>query len=155
MTTKIISISPDTTLKDAVNILLEHSFNGLPVLDKDGFLVGILTEFDVIIAGASIHMPAFKRMKDDEGLSDDKSLQEDLGRILNMKVTEVMNTEPFVLKEDDLIEDVMKAFGEHHRVNPIPIVDDNKRMVGIVSRFDVVKFLRDSMSDWAKKISQT
>jgi len=153
MTTKVVSVSPDTFLKSAIDILFEKRFNGLPVVDSDGFLIGIFTEFDTIIAGASIHWPAFKRVNEDRAYSTNKELmKEDLGKVLNMTVKDVMNTEPLTVGENTPIEDVMKAFGEHHKVNPIPVVSEDKKLVGIVSRHDILRFLTSITGDLSKKL---
>ena len=154
MTTKVISVGPEMLLRKAMDILLENGFNGLPVLDKDGFLIGILTEFDVIVAGLTIYVPAFRRLSDNPDFYKDKGfMKEDLGRILDMKVKEVMNTEPLVFKEDASVEDAIKAFSDHHKVNPIPIVDDNRKVLGIISRYDVIKFVRSTISSLTKSLS--
>ena len=50
-----------------------------------------------------------------------------------------MNREPLVLKDDSAFDEVIAAFITHHRVNPIPIVDGDNKVVGIVSRFDVLR----------------
>ncbi len=150
MTKKVTTISPDTLLREAIDILLGHGFNGLPVIDQDGVLIGILTEFDIIVAGTSIHIPALKRSADNPDFYKG-AMKEDLDRILNMKVKEVMNTEPFVLGEDAPIEEVVKAFSEHHRINPIPIVDDNRKILGLVSRYDIIKFVKSTIVELSKK----
>jgi len=54
-----------------------------------------------------------------------------------------MNTDPLTISQDAPIEMLSKVFAEHHRVNPIPVIDDAKHLVGIVSRFDLVRFFAD------------
>ena len=51
-----------------------------------------------------------------------------------------MNKEPLVLQSSVSIEDAAKTFAEHHKVNPIPIVDEGGRLIGILSRSDIIKF---------------
>ncbi|OGN05018.1 MAG: hypothetical protein A3B99_03395 [Candidatus Yanofskybacteria bacterium RIFCSPHIGHO2_02_FULL_44_12b] len=153
MVTKIVSVKPDDLLRNAVDVLLANGFNGLPVLDEDGVLIGILTEFDVIVAGTSIHSPALKRINENPDFYKNKNLmKDDVSRILGMKVKEVMNTEPFVVKEDASVEEIMKNFSDHHRINPIPVIDENRHVLGIVSRYDVIKFTKKTISELADKI---
>jgi len=120
MTQSVISVLPDTTLIQAVTIILNNGFNGIPVTNKEGVLVGILTEYDIVY-------------KKNQGLLRD-----------DMVVSDIMNTEPLSLSENATIEEVAGAFSEHHKVNPIPIVSENGRVVGIVSRHDIVKLFGSS-----------
>ena len=48
--------------------------------------------------------------------------------------------DPLVVGPDVAVEDLAKEFAQHHRVNPIPVVDKEKRLLGIVSRYDLIKF---------------
>jgi len=62
-----------------------------------------------------------------------------VAKILSMKVSEAMNKEPLVLRYNSTIAEAVRVFRDNHRVNPIPIVDENSVLVGILSRFDLIK----------------
>src|SRR3989338_1410215 len=141
MTKKTVSVTPETPLLEAVKISEKKGFNGLPVVDGEGKVVGIITEYDMIIKGSSIHLPTFMKLfremdlyKKDTGL-----IRDDLKKIFSLKVKDVMNADPLVLSADVSISEVDKAFNEHHRVNPIPIVNEKHQLAGIVSRSDMIK----------------
>ena len=68
MTVKVIAVTPETPLIKAVDVLLKNRFNGLPVVDRYGAVVGVLTQFDLTIKGSSIHLPHI--FKIDHGISD-------------------------------------------------------------------------------------
>ena len=70
--------------------------------------------------------------KDSEGRRDEKSLND-------MTVKDIMNPEPLFLKEDATFNQIIEAFVAHHKVNPIPIIDNDGKLVGVVSRFDVLR----------------
>lgn len=143
MTRNVISLEPETPLIEAVNILLENGFNGLPVVSA-GVLVGIITEYDMVTKGSAVHIPTLIKMF---GALDQKygaELKEQLKSILAMKVVDVMNQEPLTLTEDADILRVVDTFSQHHKVNPIPIVSKDNKLVGIVSRSDMLKFLGDA-----------
>lgn len=117
MNSRVISVLPDTSIKAAIDILLGNNFNGLPVTDKNGTIIGILTKYDIIVNRASIN---------DE-----------------TKVQDLMNTEPLVLYENMTVDDAIRAFSEHHKVDPIPVIDSEKKVVGVISRFDMVRMFRE------------
>lgn len=142
MTSKVVTVEIETPLTEAAEKLAEHSYSGLPVLAKDGKLLGIFTEYDLLTKGATIHLPTFiKLLKEFPIHKKDKTIvSDDLKKILSLTVKDVMNDDPLTLHETASLEEVALAFAEHHRVNPIPVVDSAFRLVGIVSRYDIIKF---------------
>lgn len=146
MTSKAITVSPKTPIVEAIGILLQGGFNGLPVVDDKGFLVGIITEYNFILGSSAIHLPTLIKLFDqlDTYKKDQFLIKDELKQILALNVNEVMNKEPLTLLQTDSIEKLAEAFTQHHTVNPIPIVDELKHLVGIVSRSDLLKFFGDS-----------
>lgn len=141
MTKDVISVTPEMPLVEAVDLLLKHGYNGLPVVDSSGVLVGILTEYDLVIKGSSLHLPTFlKLLEHFEIYKKDSSLvKNEISAILTMKVGDVMSTESLTLSPDDSIDKAIKTFSEHHKVNPILVVNNNKKLVGVLSRYDLIK----------------
>lgn len=145
MTKEVVCVDPEMPLIKAVAILLKRGFNGLPVtIGKT--LVGLITEYDMIIKGSSIHLPTFVRLfeKIDFYKKDAGPIKDDLKAVFSTKVRDVMNIEPLTLTPETSIFKVVDTFAQHHKINPIPIVDANKQVVGIISRSDVIKFLGDA-----------
>lgn len=141
MTKKIISVSPETSLAELSKIMNEHHFNGLPVVDAKNVLVGIVTEYDLIGGTSGIHLPTLQAVLSQlPVLHKDKSeFQEDIQAVSKLTARDVMNKEPLTLFETATFDEVLTAFREHHRVNPIPIINSQKQVVGVISRFDVLK----------------
>lgn len=142
MTKEVITVAPDSPLIEAVNILLKHGFNGLPVT-ANGMVVGIITEYDMLTKGSAVHIPTLIKMfgsLDDKGAGE---LKDELKKVMTMKVQDVMNLDPLMLTVQDDILKVVDTFTQHHKVNPIPIIDETKRLVGVISRSDMLKFMGD------------
>ena len=141
MTKKVITVSPQTPIVEAIGTLLQGGFNGLPVIDDKGFLVGVVTEYNFIISGSNIHLPTLLKLFDqlDTYKKDQYLIKNDLKQILTLTVNDVMNKEPLTLPETATFEEVIKLFKAHHRVNPIPVIDKDNRVIGVVSRFDVLR----------------
>ena len=141
MTAKVISVRPETPLMEAAELLAKHGFDGVPVVDDGGKLVGILTEYDLISKGSAIHLPTFQKLIQNMGVygKDKSHFKNDFKDIAALKVKDVMNDDPLTLPEDASYEDAVAAFRDHHRVNPIPVIDNERKVVGVVSRFDVLK----------------
>lgn len=142
MTKNVVAVSPETLVIEAAELFSKHNINGIPVIDKDRKLVGILTEYDLLTKGTTLHLPTFIKLLGEFKIhKNDKSLvREDLKKIITLTVAEIMNDDPLTLSDRATLEEAVVAFAEHHRVNPIPIINNSNQLVGIVSRFDVIKF---------------
>ncbi len=143
MTKKVVSISPDTSLFEAAKIISEHNFDGMPVVDKENHIIGIVTEYDLIMRTSTANASFLQKILNEVYLKQtDKvkdAAEEGAREIASLKVSDIMNKEPLVLKEDASFEEVIATFIAHHRVNPIPIVDSENKVVGIISRFDILR----------------
>ncbi|MFH1769690.1 MAG: CBS domain-containing protein [Parcubacteria group bacterium] len=155
MTKHVITISPERSIIEAAQILFEHNFDGLPVTDDSNRLVGIITQYDLVSKGAKIHLPTFiQLMKELPVYKKDKGMiRPGLENIVSLKVADVMNAEPITIEPGRPVEDASMMFTEHHGVNPIPVVDVNRQLVGIISRYDIMRLYTGSMGA-AAKISQ-
>ncbi|GEM_PF-311942 len=149
MVKDIVSVTPETLIVDASKLLIEKNLNGLPVVSPDGKLVGIVTEYDLLSKGSMIHIPTFvKLLKDLELYRKDKILiSDELKNMLSLKVKDVMNADPLTLKPDTPLEEAIQIFSEHHRVNPIPIIAPDKKLLGVLSRFDILKLYMPAHPD--------
>ena len=147
MTKNPISVSPDMSVFEAHDIISRHNFHGVPVVDAENKLLGILTEYDLLVNGLSLHMPAFQKMLAELSVSETEQnkFKEATREIMDLKVKDIMNGEPLVILEDAPFGEVVKIFCEHHRVNPIPVVDKDSRVVGVISRYDVLKLFNPGL----------
>lgn len=146
MVKDVMAVFPETSLLRASAIMTQNGYNGLPVVNKDKKVIGIITEYDLLTKGTAIHLPTFIKLFGGFPEEKDLLIKEKLGDILNFTVRDVMNDDPLVVQEKADLSAVVEAFGAHHRVNPIPVVDKEGVLVGIVSRFDVIKFYAKMLS---------
>lgn len=152
MTSKVVSVSPETSLLEASDLMTKGEFNGLPVVSESGRVLGIITEYDLLSKGTRIHLPTFiKYFSQSSGQDKKPILQDALAESVSFTVRDVMNPDPIIFKEDTPIEEIVEAFSAHHRVNPVPVTDREGILTGIVSRFDIIKFY-SSMLRKAKDI---
>lgn len=141
MTTNVVSVGPDVPLVEAAKIFSQRDFDGLPVVGKDNKLVGIITEYDMLSKSIPVHLPTFQYILQSLPVfqKDKSHFSEDLNPLFELKVVDVMNKDPLTLNEDATYEEAVEIFKNHHRVNPVPVVDENGRVVGVISRFDILK----------------
>lgn len=147
MIQKVITATPDMALLDAAQLLLAHDFDGVPVVNENNEVVGIMTQYDLLEKGSAVHLPTFQKIITEMQVykKDKSSVEKDFKEVLELKVKDVMNADPLVLNQDANIVEVIGTFSEHHRVNPIPVIGDDNKLVGVVSRFDIMKnFIKTS-----------
>ena len=142
MTREVVSVHPDTSLLDAAKLIAEYNFDGVPVVDNENRLVGIVTEYDLINKTSAVHLPTLQVILKNlpQFKKEEAHFQEE---ILSLKVSDIMNKDPLTFDPDISYDDIIKIFREHHRVNPIPVVSDKLKVVGVISRFDILKPLHD------------
>jgi CBS domain-containing protein len=135
MTTDVITVRRDAPFKDVVELLLVNEVSGLPVVDADGVVVGMVTEADVVAKGA---YPGPRRrtlsVLADVLAGRDVHWARKAG---GTKAEELMNTPVLTASPDNDVRAAARAMVEL-RVKRLPVVEDG-RLVGIVSRPDVLR----------------
>lgn len=149
MTAEPISVKPEDSVVYAAKLLYQYNFSGLPVVDDKGIAVGIVTEYDLISKGDALHLPTLINVLGNIEIykKDNSLVKDDLKRMMILKVKDVMNTDPLTVQEEAPIEFLAELFSHHHRVNPILVIDKEDKLVGVVSRFDIVRFFVDQDTD--------
>lgn len=141
MTKDVISVHPETSILQAHQIISYHRLNGVPVVDRDQHLVGIITDYDLLAKGSSVHLPTLQKLFTELPVykKDYKNFKNEIYELSRLTVREVMNSDPVTLSPDSSLQDMVEVFRAHHRINPVPVVDKDKKLIGVVSRYDVVK----------------
>lgn len=141
MSRQVVAVRPETPVLEAHEVISKHAFDGVPVVDAENRLVGILTEYDLVVKGSSLHLPTFQKILSELPVyrKDRSRFRNEVKELTALTVRDVMNPDPLTLAEDATFEDVVAAFRDHHRVNPIPVIDSERKVVGVVSRYDVLK----------------
>jgi CBS domain-containing protein len=137
MTSPVISIEPDTHVLQAVRIMLQRHISGLPVVGKDGRLVGIVTEGDLLRRAETDTQKRRPRWL--EFLIGPGRLADEYTRSHGRKVDEIMTAEPLTVTEDTRLEEVVKVM-EKRRIKRLPVLRGNE-VVGIVSRANLLHAL--------------
>lgn len=135
MTRPVITVSPETTIVDAANLMLRRHISGLPVVNSSGELVGVVSEGDFIRRseiGTERKRGRWLTFLLGPGKSAADFVQEH-GR----KVAEVMTKEPLTISEDTAMPEIVEMM-EKNNVKRLPVVTDGK-LVGIVTRANLLQ----------------
>jgi CBS domain-containing protein len=137
MTRNVISVPPDATVADAVELMLGRGISGLLVVDTSGMLAGIVTEGDLLRRdelGTQRRRSWWLRL-----LASPGRQAADFTRAHGRKVADVMTHDVLSVAADAPLTDIV-ALMEEHRVKRVPVLD-GLRVVGVVSRADLLRAL--------------
>lgn len=137
MTRKCITIAPDATVQEAVNLMLSRHISGLFVVDTAGDLVGVITEGDLLRReelGTQRNRPWWLRL-----LASPGRQAADFTRANGRHVRDVMTEDVLSVAQAAKLEDVVTIM-EKNRVKRLPVTADG-RVVGVVSRADLLRAL--------------
>lgn len=140
MSTKLITIAPDTKVRDAVKLMLEHRISGLPVVDSSGKLVGLISESDLVLdaePGLPIHL---QLLEDLLGVEDPTRHFKKIRDIGDKPVSALMVKEVVTASPDTPVGELVSLL-VNSDFKRIPIVDKNQ-LAGIVTRADIVRLMK-------------
>jgi CBS domain-containing protein len=142
MSTPVVTLRPDDKVEHAADVLADKNVGSLPVVDADGKLLGVLRDDDLIASEARVHVPTFINFL---GLGmpfpgEMKHLEHELKKIAGATLRDVMQVDVPTVAPDATLEDVATIM--HDRgVNSVPVLDADGKVVGIVARADIVRFI--------------
>lgn len=137
MTSPVVSVAPESSIVEAVRVMLQRHISGLPVIDKEGRLVGIVTEGDFLRraeTGTQRRRPRWL-----EYLIGPGRLADEYTRSHGRKVHDIMTPDPLTVSEDTSLDEIVGTM-EKRRIKRMPVMRGDQ-VVGIVSRANLVHAL--------------
>ena len=130
----------DTTLEVVAKMMRDNSIGGLPVVDDDGKVIGIVTESDF---SAKEHAIPFSRIYAPQLFGEwmsKEGIEKAYQAARSITVDKVMTKSVVTVREDDNMAVAVNKMLEH-RVHRLPVVDENNVPIGVVSRRDLLKLV--------------
>ncbi len=138
MTSEVLTVTPETTVKALAQFLLKHKISGAPVVDQNGRLTGIATEGDLIFRNTAVHLPTVITIFDAViYLESPHKYEPELQKIIGGKVEDIMTRDLITISPDTGLQEIATIMHEKKR-HLLPVMD-NDRMVGIVGKADMVR----------------
>jgi len=143
MTTPVITAGPDATLAEISELMLAHRISGIPIVDSEGRLMGIVTESDMLEEDKRRQLlprvTIFGMVPAHQGPVEDALL-----KARTFRASEVMTKKVFTVEPDTPVTEVAGLL-VRERINRVPVVEEGK-VIGIVSRADLIRALHQSGS---------
>ncbi|OPY25639.1 MAG: Inosine-5'-monophosphate dehydrogenase [Methanobacterium sp. PtaU1.Bin242] len=148
MEKNVIKFHADDKISDVAQSLRDNRISGAPIVDENLKIIGIISEGDIMRL-LEVHSPRLNlilpspldlielpiRMK-----YEIDEIAEDMNRAASVLIGEIMTKEVLTVKEDDDISDAAQLM-DTHSINRLPVVDDEGKLIGIVTRGDLINAL--------------
>ena len=144
MTASVVTVRADTSYRDMVTRVRRHRVSGLPVVDEDGKVLGVVSETDLLAPGAAgpgqgVHptwLPHRKHVTADTATAGD------------LMTHPAVTTDP-----DELVANAARLM-HSLRLQRLPVIDRAGRLVGIVSRSDVLSIFSRTDEEIRREVTQ-
>lgn len=137
MAGNVITVSDNTTLEELGRLFIEKGISGSPVVDDNGELTGVVTENDLISRNSRFHIPTILRLFDAYLPLGTSRLENEIKRMAASTVGEICAKNVITVGADTPLEEIATIMTEK-KVHLLPVVD-NKKVVGIIGKRDLIK----------------
>ena len=125
MTKKLITVTDETDILEVGKIMRDNKIRHIPVVDDSYILLGIVTDRDIRSAMPSVAL-------------EDFNSKEERNKLSGLKVKDIMTTDLVTVSPTYTLQDVLLLFQKHH-FGALPVIDDNKVLLGIISIRDLLR----------------
>lgn len=141
MTKDVITVKPSASIRELAKLLVEHNISGVPVVDDEGKVCGIVSEGDLMRKEIAPEMPdelcILGAVIYYNGLQE---YREAFRKFSAMTAEQLMTEKVITVKGEEKVSKVGKIMLDK-QIKRIPVLDDSGKLIGIVSRSDIVRML--------------
>jgi len=146
MTKSVITVSTDDSVEKCAKLLQENDISGLPVIDEEDHVIGIVTEGDLIRRASRIKAPGYLEILGGLiYLGSPKKFVDELQRAMAVTAGNLMSRDVVSIRPDDKVEKAATVMVEKG-INRLPVLDVRDKLIGIVSRRDIMSCLYSNNS---------
>ena len=145
MNADVAGVAPDDEARTAIDLLAKSDMGAIPVLDEDRKVVGIVSESDLILADeeSDLHLPHYLEiMGGVVFIGSMKGFEKRLEKAFATSVSELMTADPITVHTYEAADRVAKKIADHHH-NHLPVIDEDGRLAGMVTRADALAAVVD------------
>lgn len=138
MTKDVITVRPETTVRELAALFCERRISSAPVVDESGALLGMVTEGDLVEQDKSLHIPTVVSIFDWViYLESDKRFEKELQKMTGQTVGEIFTTPARSVSPETPVNEVADIMSRE-KVHTLPVMDGD-RLVGVIGRIDLIR----------------
>ncbi len=138
MTTDVMTVKKDTPISELSRLFIEHKINGIPVVDDDNKVIGMVTQGDLIEQNKSLHIPTVITLFDAVlFLESEKKFEADVKKLTGTKVEDIYSAKVITVTQNTELTEIASIMAEND-VHTLPVVENGK-LVGIIGKLDLIR----------------
>jgi CBS domain-containing protein len=150
MTPAPLTVKPETSLKEAIQLLADNRISGLPVVDEIGKAVGELSETDLMWQASGATLPAYVMLLDSViYLTNPARYSQEIHKALGQTVADVMSHKVTTIDYQDSLRKAAQLMHDE-QIRRLVVIDETHRVVGILTRGDIVREMANSYANQEK-----
>ena len=138
MTQDVVTVNKNQLIGDLSKIFIENHFNGVPVLDNTGKVVGVVTQGDLIEQNKNLHIPTIIALFDAVlFLESEKKFEDDLKKITGSKIEDIYHKNLITVSPDTDLNEIITLMAEKD-IHTLPVLDGDK-LIGIIGKRNIIR----------------
>ncbi len=140
MTSKVITVTPETGVTELAKTFTANNISGVVVVDQQGTAIGVVTESDLIDQQKKLHLPTVITILDSViYLENPDRLEQEMKKIAGSIVEDIYSKKPTTVTSETTLDELATIMSEQN-IHTLPVVDDDK-LVGVIGKKDIIKTL--------------
>ncbi len=141
MIKNVIFIKKDDKLDEIISVMMQNHVSGVPVIDKNNHLVGMVTERDLVTKDRVFNISSYMEFMASILFTDGKGVEStNQKKSDSLTAADVMSTPVYAVHLEATIEEIVSLMMNRH-INRIPVIDKENKLVGIIGRSDLLPIL--------------
>ena len=139
MSRELIRVTPDTSVKTVIQTLADHHISGLPVVDDQNKLVGVISELDLLWQESGITPPAYITLLDSIiYLQNPATYDREIHKALGQSAADVMTAKPLTIQPTKPLSEAARMMHDR-RVHRLFVLNENQELVGVITAGDIMR----------------
>ncbi len=140
MTKEILTVTPKTSVSELAELFTTHNINGVPVVDDEGRLLGVVTENDLIYQKKKVHIPTVINILDSViYLESPEKMKQEMQKITGVTVQDIYTSNVVTIGQETPIDEIATIMAEKN-IHTLPVLD-NDNLIGVIGKGDIIKTL--------------
>ncbi len=139
MTSAVITVRTDTPVRDVARIFTENNISGVPVVDDQDKVIGIVTESDLVFQNKRLSVPPFITILDSFFFLDSpEKMERELKKIAGATVEDIFSSPATSISPETTLDEIATLMTEK-KIHTLPVLSESGRMIGIVGKKDIIR----------------